>query len=101
MINGIFRVLEDEAKEIRGLVDSLDQDELLQVSEAIENCRGKIVLTGCGTSGAAARKIAHTMNCVERPALFLSPAEALHGGLGVLQEEDIIFFISKGENPLN
>ena len=47
-------------------------------------------------SGAAAKKIAHTLNCINRPAFFLSPSDALHGGMGVLQKDDLIIFFSKG-----
>ena len=46
----------------------------------------------------AARKIAHSLSCIEIPALFLSPADAVHGALGVLQPEDILILISKGGN---
>ena len=62
------------------------------------NCRGKVILSGCGTSAMAAKKIAHSLNCIEIPALFLTPSDAVHGGLGVLQEEDVLILISKGGN---
>ena len=52
--------------------------------------------TGSGTSGVAAKKIAHTFSCVEVPAFFMSPTDAVHGGLGVLQKGDILIAISKG-----
>ena len=55
-----------------------------------------MILTGCGTSGMAAKKIAHTLSCIEIPALYMSPADAVHGDLGVLQKEDILVLISKG-----
>jgi D-arabinose 5-phosphate isomerase GutQ len=45
---------------------------------------------------AAARKIAHSLSCVERPALFLSPGDCVHGGLGAVQPDDIVVAISKG-----
>ena len=56
----------------------------------------KVILTGCGTSGTAAQKIEHTLSCVDCPALFLSPANALHGGMGVVQKDDILVLLSKG-----
>ena len=62
------------------------------------NCKGKVILSGCGTSAMAARKVAHSLSCIEIPALFLSPADAVHGALGVLQREDILILISKGGN---
>jgi len=46
----------------------------------------------------AARKIAHSLCCVERPAQFLTPSDAVHGALGVLQKDDILILISKGGN---
>jgi D-arabinose 5-phosphate isomerase GutQ len=47
---------------------------------------------------AAARKIAHSLCCVERPAAFLSPGDAVHGGLGLVQPGDVVIAISKGGN---
>jgi KpsF/GutQ family protein len=59
-------------------------------------CRGKVLTAGVGTSAAAAKKIAHSLCCIERPALFLSPGDAVHGGLGAVQREDVVIAISKG-----
>ena len=53
---------------------------------------------GCGTSAMGAKKIVHSLNCIERPAVFLTPSDAVHGGLGVLQKDDILILISKGGN---
>lgn len=92
----IRNVLASEAKEIQDLYEKLDKNELAQIIGVMKSCTGKIILTGCGTSGTAARKIAHTLNCVECPALFLSPAEALHGGMGMIRQEDIVILITKG-----
>lgn len=89
-------VLKCEAQEIDKLCHSLHEEELEQLLQILSACKGKIITTGCGTSGAAARKVAHTFNCIEQPALYLSPAEALHGGMGVIQKEDVVLFFSKG-----
>lgn len=78
------------------VMNNLVEEQLIEVYEAINNCKGKIITIGCGTSGAAAKKIAHTLSCVECPALFLSPSDATHGALGVVQKEDIVILISKG-----
>ncbi len=86
-----------EAEQIARLSDSMGK-EVGDVVGAIAACKGKVIVSGCGTSGAAARKIAHSLSCVERPALFLSPADAVHGALGVLQRDDILVLISKGGN---
>jgi KpsF/GutQ family protein len=65
---------------------------------AIAQCQGRVITTGCGTSAAAARKIAHSLCCIERPAVFLAPGDALHGGLGLAQPSDLAILISKGGN---
>jgi len=62
----------------------------------LAECRGRIFTSGAGTSAAAARKIAHSLSCIERPSSFLSPADAVHGGLGVVQPGDVGILISKG-----
>jgi len=56
----------------------------------------RIAAAGCGHSGIACRHFAHLMCCIERPARFLSPAEAVHGGMGYLQEGDVIMLVSRG-----
>lgn len=95
-VSRILEVVRDEAREIQELAEQVDPGELIAVLDILRSCKGKVITTGCGTSGAAARKIAHTMNCVELPALFLAPSDALHGGMGVIQKEDIVIFFSKG-----
>jgi len=86
------------AREIAALSDRIDPIQFESVLRLIVECRGRIVTTGTGTSGAAAKKVAHTLSCVERPALFLSPADAVHGGLGVVQPGDVVILFSKGGN---
>ena len=56
----------------------------------------RIGATGCGHSGIICRHFAHLMCCIERPAKFISPAEAVHGGTGFLQEGDVCVFASRG-----
>ena len=92
------RCLTMEAESIAQLRQTLDQETVLAVARALMNCKGKVILSGCGTSAMAARKVAHSLSCIEIPALFLSPADAVHGALGVLQQEDILILISKGGN---
>ena len=92
------RCLTMEAESIARLRQTLDQEAVLAVAGALMNCKGKVILSGCGTSAMAARKVAHSLSCIEIPALFLSPADAVHGALGVLQREDILILISKGGN---
>jgi D-arabinose 5-phosphate isomerase GutQ len=58
--------------------------------------RGKVLVTGMGTSGATARRIAHLLSCGGTPALFVHAADGLHGGLGAVSPEDCVLAISKG-----
>ena len=86
----VSRSMTMEADELRALTSELDGEKVVAVAKALMNCRG--------TSAMAAKKIAHSLNCIEIPALFLTPSDAVHGGLGVLQEEDVLILISKGGN---
>jgi len=56
----------------------------------------RIGAAGCGHSGIACQHFAHLMCCIERPARFISPAEAIHGATGYLQEGDVMVFASRG-----
>lgn len=98
IISEINRTLEMEAASILKLKETLDRGALLSALKAITECRGRIVISGCGTSAMAAKKVVHSLNCIECPALFLTPSDAVHGGLGVLQKEDILILVSKGGN---
>ncbi|MCL6746252.1 SIS domain-containing protein [Kosakonia sp. R1.Fl] len=64
----------------------------------LRGCRGKIAVTGVGTSGIAARKIAHMLACVERPAIYLNATDAAHGDLGFLDTNDLVIMLSRGGN---
>lgn len=67
-------------------------------SEAVDLLKGaeRIGAAGCGHSGIMCRHFAHLMCCIERPAKFISPAEAVHGGTGFLKEGDVCVFASRG-----
>ena len=56
----------------------------------------RIGTTGCGHSGIICQHIAHLLCCIERPARFISPAEAVHGATGFLQAGDVMIFASRG-----
>ena len=56
----------------------------------------RIGTAGCGHSGIACQHFSHLMCCIERPARFISPAEAVHGGTGFLQKGDVMVFASRG-----
>ena len=69
----------------------------------MSRCRGKVLVTGSGTSGAVAIRAAHLLSVGGTPAFYLSPADGLHGGLGVLRPGDIVLALSKsgGSDELN
>ena len=84
--------------ELDRLASTIDRTAFIEVVKAIGDCRGRIAVAGVGTSGAAAKKIAHSLCCIERPAFFLSPGDGVHGALGAVQPGDIAILISKGGN---
>jgi KpsF/GutQ family protein len=89
-------VWDNAAKEISRLASSVDRSAMARCVEMLAACRGRIVTMGCGTSAAAARKVAHSLSCIERPAFFLSPSDAPHGALGAVQPGDVVLLFSKG-----
>jgi arabinose-5-phosphate isomerase len=87
------RVLRDEARAIERLADALDE-RFVQAVELLLRCPGRVVLTGMGKSGLVAKKIAATFSSTGTPAMFLHPADALHGDLGSVQRGDLMLALS-------
>jgi len=87
------KVLETEAAAILALVARLDT-RFERAVELLRECRGRVILTGMGKSGIICRKIAATLTSTGTPALFLHPAEAIHGDLGVIQSDDVVVALS-------
>lgn len=92
-----IRVLQNEANAILKLIDFLDGDFEACV-ERILHCKGRVVITGVGKSAIIANKIVATLNSTGTPALFMHAADAIHGDLGMIQEQDIVICISKSGN---
>ena len=86
------------AGELARMGEYLKSDTFARCVSMLAECRGRIVTSGCGTSGLAARKISHSLSCIERPSFFLMPSDAVHGALGSVQPGDIAVLISKGGN---
>lgn len=84
-----------EAESILETAKTIDPEQIAKAAKVLSQAE-RIAATGCGHSGIAARHFAHLMCCVERPARFLSPAEALHGGLGFLKTGDVLVWASRG-----
>lgn len=87
---------EAEAREVARLADYVDLECVEQVMRMIADCQGKVVVTACGTSAAAAKKVVHSLSVINVAAVFLVPSDAVHGSLGILRPEDVVIFISKG-----
>lgn len=88
-------VIEREARAITGAAAQLDGrfDEAVQL---LLGCTGHVLVAGVGTSNAVALRLAHLLSCCGTPALFLHPADSLHGGAGAVTERDVVVAISKG-----
>ena len=84
-----------ESDSILATRDAMDMDAFAKAVEALSKAE-RIGTAGCGHSGIACMHFAHSMCCVERPARFISPAEAIHGATGYLQEGDVMVWASRG-----
>ncbi|MEO6212191.1 MAG: KpsF/GutQ family sugar-phosphate isomerase [Vicinamibacterales bacterium] len=87
------KVLETEAAAILGLVERLDGD-FERAIQLLFECHGRVIVTGMGKSGIICRKIAATLSSTGTSAWFLHPAEAIHGDLGAIREEDVVIALS-------
>ncbi|MER3472779.1 MAG: KpsF/GutQ family sugar-phosphate isomerase [Armatimonadota bacterium] len=86
-------VLRIEAQSILRLIDRLDE-RFERAVQMILSCKGRVVTTGMGKSGAIARKVAATFASTGTPAFFLHPAEGVHGDLGMVTGEDVVLALS-------
>ncbi len=84
-----------EAACITEMKEYVDDEQFSKAVELLCSAE-RIGAAGCGHSGIACQHFAHLMCCIERPAKFISPAEAVHGGTGYLQEGDVMIFASRG-----
>jgi arabinose-5-phosphate isomerase len=82
-------VLETEAAAVRGLIPQLDE-RFDRAVELLRSCTGRVVCTGMGKSGIIMKKIMATLASTGTPALFLHPAEAVHGDLGMIVPGDVV-----------
>ncbi len=87
--------LKVESKTIADIIDYLDKDSFYEAVTVLSDCP-KIITCASGSSGIAAKKFAHSLCCIERNAQFLSPAEAIHGGMGCMKKGDAVVMVSRG-----
>ncbi|MBE6590077.1 MAG: SIS domain-containing protein [Ruminococcaceae bacterium] len=84
-----------EAECLTQMIEYFDDDAFSRAVELLKNAP-RIGTSGCGHSGIICQHFAHLLCCVEQPAKFVSPAEAVHGGMGFLQKGDVMVFASRG-----
>jgi arabinose-5-phosphate isomerase len=94
-----IRTIQLEADSISHLQDFIN-DRFVEAVKAISSSNGRLVISGIGKSAIVAQKIVATMNSTGTPSMFMHAADAIHGDLGMILEEDIVLIISKsGESP--
>jgi D-arabinose 5-phosphate isomerase GutQ len=89
------QVVEREAAAVTSLTAQFG-DSLPAVLDLLLNCKGHVLVTGIGTSGAVAERFAHLLSCCGTPALFIHAADSLHGTSGAITTNDVVYIISKG-----
>lgn len=91
--------IDNEVNAISGLRESIN-DDFYAVVERIMESSGRVIVTGIGKSANIAQKIVSTLNSTGTPSVFMHAADAVHGDLGIIREDDIIICLSKsGETP--
>jgi arabinose-5-phosphate isomerase len=94
-----LRTIDLESQSISGLSQYIN-DDFEKAVNAITNCKGRLVISGIGKSAVIAQKIVATLNSTGTPSIFMHAADAIHGDLGIVQQDDAVMIISKsGESP--
>jgi len=89
IITSAKQTITEEAQAIAKLTDYLD-DDFTQSVQYILQSKGRVVITGIGKSAIIANKIVATMNSTGTPAIFMHAADAIHGDLGIIQQDDVV-----------
>jgi len=94
-----LRTIELESQSISGLAQFINSDFEKAVNVIADN-KGRLVVSGIGKSAVIAQKIVATLNSTGTPSIFMHAADAIHGDLGIVQQDDVVMIISKsGESP--
>lgn len=91
------RTLQTEVEAVTGLLPKLNDDFYLIIKSILE-IKGRVVITGVGKSAIIAQKIVATFNSTGTPSIFMHAADAVHGDLGIIQDDDLVICISKSGN---
>ena len=94
-----LRTIKMEAQSIQDLAAYINED-FEKAIHTIAKCKGRLVISGIGKSAVIAQKIVSTLNSTGTPSIFMHAADAIHGDLGIVQQEDVVMIISKsGSSP--
>ncbi len=97
IVNAAKKTIELEALSIKGLSAFVDES-FVDAVNAIHKTKGRVVVSGIGKSAIIGQKIVSTFNSTGTPSLFMHAADAIHGDLGMVQENDVVIIISKSGN---
>ncbi len=97
IISSAKETISNEAQAISNLKNFIDSD-FVNTVETIYKSQGRVVVTGIGKSAIIANKIVATLNSTGTPAIFMHAADAIHGDLGIVQQNDVVICISKSGN---
>ena len=93
------QTIKQESEAIAGLASFIN-DDFKKIITLILNCKGRVVISGIGKSAIIAQKIVATLNSTGTPSLFMHAADAIHGDMGMIHQDDVVMMISKsGDSP--
>jgi arabinose-5-phosphate isomerase len=95
--NIAIEAIQEEARAVAALAQYID-DDFVTVVDRILHLQGRVIVTGIGKSAIIAQKIVATLNSTGTPSIFMHAADAIHGDLGIIQQNDLIIAISKSGN---
>ena len=99
VLEAIKEAVHIEAESVRSLEGRIDEN-FLKAVELIDNCKGRVIFSGMGKSGLVGKKISSTFSSIGIASMFVHPAEAAHGDLGMIRREDIAVLLSNsGSTP--
>lgn len=90
----VSEVLKLEADAIKRAASNLNSNDVDRAIELLHSCTGKVIATGVGKSGVIAEKIAQTLTSTGTAAIFIHPSDVIHGGLGIIEQGDIVIALS-------
>ena len=93
-VSHIYQLLQLEAGAISRTAQKLDQEQANRSLNILNDCLGKVIMTGVGKSGIVAKKIAATLTSIGTLAIYLHPCDALHGDFGIVTKDDVVIMLS-------